>query len=276
MALALAGALLPGFGQLPAAGQVRPQTAVPPLRPLGVVLDVQTSAPVPIAAVLLLDSASLARVAAAETDSTGAFELAPVSPGSYVLRVERIGYKAVEQSLRLQLPEDAELTVFMAPEAVDLDPMVVTAARTAEYYLRDFERRRTTGSGTFITRSQISHVNPNSTSEMLQRLGRVRVVRGRGGEAGLFMRGTCRPLVYVDGALLHNSVSIDMATFPQDIAAVEIYSDAGVPSEYAILNPCGVILVWTEPAVRTDGGKPARWKWFFAGGLAALLLLLGH
>jgi hypothetical protein len=164
----------------------------------------------------------------------------------------------------------------MVPEAVNLEPVVVTAARTAAYYLRDFEQRRTSGSGTFITRTQIERANPNTTSELLQRLGRMRVIQGRQGETSLFMRGTCRPQIFVDGALLHGSVSIDVAVLPEDIAAIEIYSDAGVPIQYAIRSPCGVVLVWTHPAVRSEGGKTALWKWFFAGGLAVLLLVLSR
>jgi hypothetical protein len=275
-ALAAAGAFLSGPGLLPATGQERSSGGASPLRPVGTVFDLQSGAPVSVARVMLLDSASLARIALAETDSTGSFVLPPVPRGPYVVRVERIGYKTTEDSLTLQTPEDAEVTVFMVPEAVDLDPIVVTAARTAAYYLRDFERRRTTGSGTFITHTDIQRANSNSTSEMLQRLGRVRVVRGTRGEANLFMRGTCRPQVYVDGALLHNSVSIDSATLPEDIAAVEIYSDAGIPIQYAIKSPCGVILVWTHPAVKTEGEKVAVWKWIFAGSLAAVLLLLAR
>lgn len=276
LALAVAGTFLSGPGPRLAAGQERPDSSASLLRPVGSVFDLQAGVPVSVARVLLLDSASLARIAAAETDSTGAFVLPPVPRGSYVLRVERIGYKPLQDSLTLQTPEDAEITVFMVPEAVDLAPVVVTAARTAAYYLRDFERRRTTGSGTFLTRTDIQRANSNSTSEMLQRLGRVRVVRGTRGEANLFMRGTCRPQVYVDGALLHNAISIDSATLPEDIAAVEIYSDAGIPIQYAIKSPCGVILVWTHPAVRTEGEKVARWKWIFAGSLAAVLLLLAR
>jgi hypothetical protein len=101
-------------------------------------------------------------------------------------------------------------------------------------------------------------------------------MRGRQGEASLFMRGTCRPQIFVDGALLHANASIDSATRPEDIAAIEVYSDAGVPIQYAIGSPCGVILVWTHPAVRVEGHKTARWKWIFAGSLAAVLLLLAR
>lgn len=263
-------------GETPAAGQERMQTITPQLRPVGTVLDIQTQAAVATAMVLLLDSASLRQVAAAETDSLGAFAMPTVPRGPYVLRVQRIGYKTVEDSLRLDTPEDAEIAVFMVPEAVDLEPMVVTTARTTAYYMRDFQRRRTTGSGTFITRDQIERSNSNSTSEMLQRLGRVRVVRTTRGEAALYMRGTCRPQVFVDGALLHNSVSIDSVTLPEDIEGVEVYSDAAIPIQYAIRSPCGVILVWTHPAVKAEGQKAARWKWIFAGSLAAVLLLINR
>jgi hypothetical protein len=274
LSAAAACALLFGGGS--AAAQERPGTPAPLVRVTGTILDRQSNAAVSTAMVLLLDSAARARVAAAESDVAGSFVLSPVSPGRYVLRVERIGYQTVEDSLDLRTPEDAELTVFMASDAVDLAPMVVTAARTTAYYLRDFERRRATGSGTFITREDIERSHSHSTSELLQRLGRLRVIRGTRGEASLFMRGTCRPQIFVDGALLQGSVSIDTAVLPEDIAAIEVYSDAGIPIQYAIRSPCGVILVWTHPAVRTEGEKVARWKWIFAGTLAALLLIISR
>lgn len=274
--LAVAGALLSGGRPRPAVGQERPEGGAPLFRPVGSVFDIQTNAPVAVARVLLLHPGSLAHVAAAETDSDGAFVLPPVPGGSYVLRVERIGYKTLVDSVAVGSSEDEALAVFVVPEAVDLDPVVVTASRTAAYYLRDFERRRATGSGTFITRPQIERANAHSTSELLQRLGRLRVIRGTRGETSLFMRGTCRPQIYVDGALLHASVSIDTATLPEDIAAIEVYSDAGIPIQYAIKSPCGVVLVWTHPAVRTEGKKVAFWKWIFAGGLAVVLLAISR
>ncbi len=274
--LAMALALLAAGAHAPAGAQERPASGVPLVRPSGTVLDRQTQAPVAIARVVLFDRSSPAPVAAAETDSTGTFVLPMVAPGVYVLRVERIGYKTAEDSVTMNAPEDAELAVFMVAEAIDLEPVVVTASRTAAFYLRDFQRRRTTGSGTFLTRPEIERSNSNSTSELLQRLGRVRVIRGRQGEASLFMRGTCRPQIFVDGALLQANTSIDTATRPEDIAAIEVYSDAGVPIQYAIGSPCGVILLWTHPAVRVEGSKVARWKWFFAGGLAAVLLLINR
>lgn len=275
LSVAAASTLAFGGGSA-AAVQERPGAPAPLVRLTGIILDRQSNAAVPTAMVLLLDSVAQARVAAAESDGAGSFVLSPVPPGRYVLRIERIGYKTVEDSLDLQTPEDAALTVFMASDAVDLAPMVVTAARTTAYYLRDFERRRATGSGTFITRADIERSNSHSTSELLQRLGRLRVARGTRGEASLFMRGTCRPQIFVDGALLQASVSIDSAVLPEDIAAIEVYSDAGIPIQYAIRSPCGVILVWTHPAVRTEGEKVARWKWFFAGGLAVLLLIVSR
>jgi hypothetical protein len=272
--LALAQALLTAGAPASGHAQEPPGGPVPLVHPSGTVLDRQTQAPVVVARVLLLDRASLAHVSAAETDSTGTFVLPPVARGSYVLRVERIGYKTAQDSITMHTPEDADLVVFMVAEAIDLEPVVVTASRTTAYYLRDFERRRATGSGTFLMRPEIERSNSNSTSELLQRLGRVRVMRGRQGEASLFIRGTCRPQIFVDGALLQENASIDTATDPDHIAAIEVYSDAGVPIQYAIGSPCGVILVWTHPAVKVEGQKNARWKWVFAGSLAAVLLLI--
>jgi hypothetical protein len=276
LALAAVGAILHGGGPAPAAGQVRPGSAAPMIRPAGTVVELQTNAPVATAMVLLFDSASAAQVAAAETDGTGAFVLSPVPRGPYVLRVERIGFKTVVDSLWLDTPEDAALAVFMVPDAVDLEPVVVTTSRTTAYYMRDFERRRATGSGTFITRSQIERKRWNETSQVLQSIAGVRVVRGTRGEASRFRRGTGRPQVYVDGAALHGSVSIDTAVLPDDIEGIEVYSDAGIPLQYAVRSPCGAILVWTRPAVRGEGRKTPLWKVIIAGSVLVTVMLLGR
>jgi hypothetical protein len=106
-------------------------------------------------------------------------------------------------------------------------------------------------------------------------LGGVRVSYGTRGEASLFVRGTCRPHVYIDGVAIHQGVSIDMAVSAEDIEAMEIYSTAGVPSQYSAGGTCAAILVWTRPAVRGEARKVPRWKLLLTGTvvLAAWLLL---
>ena len=273
--VAAIGALFLGGGTGAVQAQASPAGAPATARLSGTVLDRQTLSPVPAARISLVHPTSQAQVAAAESDSAGAFELPPAPYGAYEFRVERIGYKQLVDSVTLPVAEGEDLTVQLVPEAVDLEPVVVRVSRTAAYYMRDFESRRASGSGTFITHDQIERRRARTTSELLQSLGGVRVVHGTRGDASLFVRGTCRPLVYVDGVSIHQGVSIDLAVVPDDIEGMEIHSMATIPPQYASFSSCAAILVWTHPAVRGESKKVPRWKVLVAGsiGLAVWLLL---
>ena len=245
-------------------------------RVTGTVVDRQTQAPVAAARIHLLHPGSPPQRTAADSDSLGVFALPAVPPGTYGFLVERMGYRQVEDSLTLEDGEELELSVELVPEAVDLEPLVVRVPRNVAYYMRDFERRRASGNGTFITRSQIERRRPNSTSELLRSVGGLRVQYGTRGEAALFLRGTCRPQVYIDGVATFQGVSIDMAVLPMDIEGVEVYSNATVPPQYASMSPCGVILVWTRPAVRVEGSGHSLWKMLIGGVVLVAILILQH
>ena len=134
------------------------------------------------------------------------------------------------------------------------------------------------GSGAFITRSQIERRRASKTSEILHSLGGVRVQYSTRGEAALFVRGQCRPQVFVDGVAIHSNVSIDMAVLPDDIQGLEVYSSASIPAQYTSTGVCAVILVWTRPAVRGEGEgrRVSVWKLVATGAVFLTILLLKH
>ncbi len=272
----VAGVAICLSGPFAASAQVAPGSTQPTSRVMGTVLDLQTGEPVSAARVVLLDPATSAPLAATVSDSKGEFVLSPTAPGTYGLRVEVLGYRTVRDSVTLGEGEDEVLAIHLASEAIDLEPLVVRVPRTVAYYMRDFEKRRATGSGTFITREQIERRRMSRTSELLRSLGGVRVQYGRQGEASLSVRGTCRPQVFVDGVALHSSVSIDMAVTPEDIEGIEVYSNAAIPAQYASGSACAAILVWTRPPVRGEGRKVAWWKLVLSGGVLLTLLIVGH
>jgi hypothetical protein len=273
---AAAGVALCLSGPSAAPAQVPPPATRPTSQVVGTLLDRQTGEPVSAARIVLLDPGTSTPLAAAVSDSEGGFVLASVAPGTYGLRVEVLGYRAVRDTLTLSEGEDEVFTIHLAPEAIDLEPLVVRVPRTTAYYMRDFEKRRAMGSGTFITRKQIERRRVSQTSELLHSLGGVRLQYGRQGEASLFVRGTCRPAVFVDGVAIHPSVSIDMAVIPEDIEGIEVYSNAAIPAQYASQSACAAILVWTRPAVRTEGRKVAWWKLALSGGVLLTLLIVRH
>lgn len=249
----------------------------PPIAKLsGLVVDRMTMVPVIGARVYLVGSAGLAPLSVAQSDSLGGFALPPAPSGAYELRVERIGYQQIAEGVILAAGDDQDVTIYLVPDAIDLEPVVVMVSRTEAYYMRGFEERRAMGSGTFITRDQIERRHSTQTSEMLHSMAGVRVAYGRQGEVSLFVRGTCRPQVYIDGIATQQGTSIDMAVLPDHIEGVEIYSSASIPPQYASMSACAAILVWTRPAVRGEGKKASVWKLLFAGATLLTMLIIAR
>ena len=211
-----------------------------------------------------------------EVYGEGPFHLAPIEAGGYRLRITRLGYRAIDDTIRIVRDGETWVTVSMVPEAVDLEPLVVTAVRRTPPFMRDFERRRKMGIGRFITREEIEEASPFVTSDLFRTMPGVRVVPGGAtGGPGLVLRGRCRPQLYIDGIPAWREVSIDLALQPHDIEAIEVYSAGGTPVRYA-RNACGVILVWTRTPQAVDGDGSFWKRLVVVGGLLLGGLILSR
>lgn len=255
----LAATILAAAGH-PLAGQEPPDSAVRDTAIVtGEVVDVESGDAVPGARVSLTALTSRRPVPPVEADSSGAFLFPPLEAGPYLLRITRIGYRTLTDTIGLAGDGETRVRASMVPEAVDLEPLVVTAVRRTPPFMRDFDRRRALGFGTFITREDIEEQDPFVTSDLFRMVPGVRVVpRGATGGSGLLMRGRCRPQLYIDGIPAWQEVSVDLALQPHDIEAIEVYSTAGAPVRFT-RNACGVILVWTRaPQPVADDGS--FWK----------------
>jgi len=116
--LLLLGGIAPAWAQ---AGAVR-----------GTLLEVGTGQPVSFASVVLLRAgADSAFVAGAQADEAGAFALAGVPPGQYVLRATAVGYRTGRRAISLTAAAPAlNLGVLrLRPAATQLRDVVITAER---------------------------------------------------------------------------------------------------------------------------------------------------
>ncbi|HEV2129941.1 MAG TPA: Plug domain-containing protein [Longimicrobiaceae bacterium] len=104
--------------------------------------------------------------------------------------------------------------------------------------------------GAFVTRADIEKQRAHTTTALLRRIPGVQLVpRPLGGGHTVMLRGTCAPMVYIDGIKVRLfSGTIDDLVTPQALEGIEVYrSAAEVPAEYSGLNAgCGVILLWTR------------------------------
>ncbi len=201
-------------------------TALPRATLSGSVLDRQGDAPIAGARLLLRSRSPGSLTSLIEADSAGVFEFPRVPAGPYTLLIQRVGYRDLAQDLELGSDVRTEITASLVPEAVDLDPVIVTVERSAAPLLPEFEARRALGIGTFITREEVERRRPMRVSDLFRTMPGVRVVSDRVGDAHLMLRGRCVPKVYMDGVATHEDVSIDLSLQPVDIEGIEVYSNA--------------------------------------------------
>jgi hypothetical protein len=181
------------------------------------------------------------------TAPDGKFSFTGVEPGSLLLTIRRIGFRAYSRSLLADtLSASRPIHIILESAPLTLDTVRVEAAETgrmSEFY----SRKKTRGSGHFIDREEIVRRNAAYTSDLLSRFPGV-VVRpsSRGGNV-VRVRG-CRPGIWIDG-IQANNAELDEMTRPDEIAAMEVYaSSGGVPPQYRDRagRNCGAIFVWTR------------------------------
>jgi hypothetical protein len=195
------------------------------------------------------------------TDAAGRFVMEGVQPARYTLETGRIGYADLSQEVLVRGASPFEIRIRLAPEAVPLEGVVVTSARSPRLSAAGFYERQGRGVGEFLTYDQIRARGANRTADLLARFAGVRVITsGRGAEGIVTLRGGCRPDIVIDGLNLGPSVSPDEVVLPSDLEAVELYRGPGAPVHYT-RSSCGAVILWSaDPAMRSEGARPMSWR----------------
>ena len=214
----------------------------------GRVLDQQTGLPVAQAAVRVTNSPL-----AVLSNADGRFVFDRIPVGAYALRIEHISYATNDASLNVGL-DDLDALVHLAPAAIALQPIVVTAFSRRLEYVGFYERQKR-GVGTFIDRKQIDAMKVKNASELLRRAPGVRLVpqsRTRSNQpdnATIGNRGNCRYVFVIDGTRTLPDFEMDHIAAGA-IEGVEVYNGlAEVPAALRAVaghTVCGVIAIWTR------------------------------
>ena len=101
----------------------------------GTVVDARDGAPLIGATVVLRDANSAEVVTGTTTDPAGTFQIADLSPGSYVLQIRFIGYKERQLPLTLEAGDSRDVTVDLELETESLETVVVSASRQEQKIL---------------------------------------------------------------------------------------------------------------------------------------------
>lgn len=183
------------------------------------------------------------------TDSTGRFAITRLRPGDYGLQVRAVGYTPVTWFLTL-LPQQVLRRLFeldLLP--VELPEVVVKGKiPLAERRFADFERRRHSGMGHFLTQEQIERSGAASLVDVLVTVRGVEQVCLSNDCVPKMVRSPpgCYPQYYLDG--IESTAYFARHTPPRDVRGVEIYRGSSeTPGEFEGSNSgCGVIAIWTK------------------------------
>jgi TonB-linked SusC/RagA family outer membrane protein len=267
----VAGSLLLGclMAGIPPAAQAQ-QAAIG-----GQVVDGEAGTPLEAARVLLTGTGQIET-----TNRDGRFLFRQVAPGTYQVRVLRLGYKPATQNTTVAAGETAALSFSLAAAVVQLDELVTTA--TGE------QRKLEIGNAvTTIDAAKIAEQAPITefTNLISGRAPGVQVLKSSGTTGTgtrIRIRGSNsislsnEPLYYLDGIRLESnptSSTLDIGGFgsgigagpsrindlnPDDIQDIEIVKGPAAATLYGIQASNGVIRVSTKRGV----AGPPQWSLF--------------
>lgn len=200
----------------------------------------------------------------------GRFRFADILPGTYDLRVRRLGYEPTTLRVVLQGGRSYEQRV-----ELQRHPHALTEVRINGQMLKvparfeDVYGRAAHENGTFFTRKDIEQLNPNNVQSLLNLVPTVYVndrgitfQRCKGEFSGLSISGNRQAgvaqqqfakvvQVYIDGTRVTANPNDSLLealriVHPRDIEAIEVYTGvARIPAEFNN-DACAVIAIWTK------------------------------
>ena len=206
----------------------------------------------PVRAEIIIVDANRSVVA----DSSGRYELAGLASGLIVFQARALGFKA--SIFSLQLVAGARLAHSITLDSINAAqplPAVDVASTSTNYRLTDFERRRQTGRGQYMTEAEIKRTGAGTLAEAVRGLRGVLFECGGGG--GCYVRMARAPMRCLPEFVVDQQVMNDFGPITPigDVVAIEVYTGPGdVAGEFAGRNAgCGVIVIWTR-----SGPTPRR------------------
>jgi hypothetical protein len=226
---------------------VRQQVHVGDGRVSGVVLTKEGTAPL-AGAVVRLDNGPQAR-----TNAQGEWSISNAPAGTRRLEIRAVGHYPERRTVDV-IDGAPPVRVAMLELTTIMASVNVTAARDASRALVEFEARRKSAFGRFLTRDDIERRRPVVTSDMFRAVQGVFLDGVRDSDQRIQMRGIfdarCDALIFVNGGVMPglSAADLDDLAPPRNIIGIEVYQPGTVPAEFQQLSTntsCGVIAVWT-------------------------------
>ncbi|HVX40229.1 MAG TPA: carboxypeptidase regulatory-like domain-containing protein [Gemmatimonadaceae bacterium] len=193
------------------------------------------------------------------TGADGRFRIVGLPPRDYIVIVRRIGYGPVSAIVHPDVDDTLRASFMLAPVSTMLDTIVITEP-SIPGRLAEFEGRRSTGQGQFMTQAQIEQYDFAGVSDLLRTFHSINIINGIAVAQRAVMRlqpGPCALTFYIDGVRIPTpNVERDLPS-PKEVAGIEVYVNSGeIPLQYRSFGGdhpgwpsggfCGVVLLWTR------------------------------
>ena len=194
--------------------------------------------------------------AATLTRTNGDFVLDSLPAGTQALVVRQIGYRPTEVAIDLSSRAPSRVTVQLGAFVPELSPVEVVSRRDDGLQKVGFlDRKRNSAGGYFLGPEQLDKRNALKFSDILRATPGIRVSESNGQATITSSRSTqgngCVTM-FVDGSQWQQIAPGDLDSFvqPNEVAAIEVYSGAAVPAQFATPGQsCAAVVVWTKTRV---------------------------
>ncbi len=188
----------------------------------------------------------------AMTNEKGEFEMQNLPSGSMVLFARHLGYGAKMIPVDLSSREKKTVAIKLAKFVSVMDPVLVTARRSAALDKVGFGERSRSGFGYYLGPDRISRMHPIYVTDLLRQIPGLRLTYGGpDGPAIVGSRGTTNGCVqyFLDGMPYTEMTPGDVNQFVNggEVTAVEVYQPGQTPGRFmGIGNSCTTIVLWTR------------------------------
>lgn len=193
----------------------------------------------------------------AVTNERGEFTMRGLPSGSRILLARHLGFGAEAVAVDLSSLAEKRVTIRLQKFVAMMDPVLVTARKSAALDKVGFNARKKSAFGYFIGPDRLANMRPLQVTDVLQLVPGIRVNYGPDGETVSSSRdvsGTGCVQYYVDDMPFMELTPGDVNRFVTggELVAVEVYQGYNVPAQYMRAGgSCTTIVLWTRFKIRS-------------------------
>jgi uncharacterized protein (DUF2141 family) len=190
------------------------------------------------------------------TNDKGEFTMRNLPSGSKVLLARHLGFGAETVPVDLSSRQEKRVTIKLPKFVAIMDPVLVTARRSAALDKVGFSQRKKSGFGYYIGPERLQNMRPNYLTDILRQVPGLRVSYGADGEVVSSSRGFGSGCVqyYLDDMPYQEMTPGDINHFVTgaEVVAIEVYQGTNTPAQYMRSGGfCTTIVLWTRFKIRS-------------------------